>query len=287
MMSTIEQQIREIAQNGVCVNQEVHRFPVTGVDFVFPHIVVMICLRGTARATYDMQEYVLQPNTVGIVMPGHMLRALSCSDDFTYARMEISAAMFKDLKAFAFTHDYDKFNFAPVCQLSDIQAKRLLAHVELLEAIAAHDIKDLPYRQQMLLSQLAIAYEFINYYRREQDKSQEKNRYAHVFQQFCDLVVMHYKENRNINFYAEKLGYDPRYFSKIFRESSQGISPLVWIQQYVASQAKQIMDMNPKQTIKETAFQLGFPTTANFCRYFKRATGIYPQTYKKNKTYMN
>lgn len=25
---------------------------------------------------------------------------------------------------------------------------------------------------------------------------------------------------------------------------------------------------------------LGFPTTANFCRYFKRATGIYPQEYK-------
>ena len=26
-----------------------------------------------------------------------------------------------------------------------------------------------------------------------------------------------------------------------------------------------------------------FPTTANFCRYFKRATGIYPQEYK-NRT---
>jgi len=34
-------------------------------------------------------------------------------------------------------------------------------------------------------------------------------------------------------------------------------------------------------TIKETAFQLGFPSTASFCRYFKRATGIYPQEYKE------
>ena len=54
-----------------------------------------------------------------------------------------------------------------------------------------------------------------------------------------------------------------------------------WIQQYVATQAKRIMDMHPKQTIKETAYELGFPDTANFCRYFKRATGIYPQEYKK------
>jgi AraC-like DNA-binding protein len=39
--------------------------------------------------------------------------------------------------------------------------------------------------------------------------------------------------------------------------------------------------MKNKQTVKEVAYQLGFPTTANFCRYFKRATGIYPQAYKK------
>ena len=38
-----------------------------------------------------------------------------------------------------------------------------------------------------------------------------------------------------------------------------------------------------KQTVKETAYQLGFPTTATFCRYFKRATGIYPQAYKESK----
>jgi AraC-like DNA-binding protein len=94
-------------------------------------------------------------------------------------------------------------------------------------------------------------------------------------------VVEHYKENRNVNYYAGLLDYDARYFSKVFRQFSGGLSPLEWIQQYVATQAKLIMDAHPKQTVKETAFQLGFPTTANFCRYFKRATGIYPQEYKK------
>jgi len=49
----------------------------------------------------------------------------------------------------------------------------------------------------------------------------------------------------------------------------------------VVAQAKRIMDTNPGQSVKETAYELGFPDTANFCRYFKRATGIYPQAYKK------
>lgn len=97
------------------------------------------------------------------------------------------------------------------------------------------------------------------------------------------LVVEHYRENRNVNYYAGLMGYDPRYFSKSFRQFAGGLSPLEWIQQYVATQAKRIMDTHPEQTVKETAYQLGFPTTANFCRYFKRATGIYPQEYKEKK----
>ena len=85
-----------------------------------------------------------------------------------------------------------------------------------------------------------------------------------------------------MNYYAALLDYDQQYFTKLFRKASGGVSPLEWIQQYVVTQAKLIMDANPKQTVKETAYQLGFPTTANFCRYFKRATGIYPQAYKES-----
>ena len=70
---------------------------------------------------------------------------------------------------------------------------------------------------------------------------------------------------------------------QVFRQFGNGLSPLEWIQQYVATQAKLIMNTHPKQTVKETAYQLGFPTTANFCRYFKRATGIYPQAYKESR----
>lgn len=114
------------------------------------------------------------------------------------------------------------------------------------------------------------------------DRQWAESRAATLYTQFCDLVVAHYKENRNVNFYARLMDYDPRYFSKMFRQYSNGLSPQEWIQQYVATQAKRIMDTNPGQLVKETAYELGFPDTANFCRYFKRATGIYPQAYKKN-----
>ena len=279
--TTSDQLLQSVEQNGVCVEKERHVFLVSGVDVVFPHVVLLLCLRGTARVIFDMQELSIEKNDFGILMPGHIFRRIACSEDYTYARVLISAEMLNELKAHAFTHDSDKFNYAPRCHLTDVQAKRVMAILELLEAIASHDHNDLQLRRQMLLSHLAVGYEFINYYRREQDRQWTESYSATLYAQFCNLVVEHYKENRNVNFYAELMDYDARYFSKVFRQYSNGLTPLKWIQQYVATQAKRIMDMQPELTIKETAYLLGFPTTANFCRYFKRATGIYPQEYKK------
>ena len=284
--ATIDQIIKFVEQNGVLVEKDRHGFLTTGVDMVLSHINLLLCLRGSSRVMIDMQEYVVEKNDLGIFMPGHVYRRISYSDDFAYARVFISAEMLKELKTHAFSHDSDKFHYTPLCHLTDVQAKRVMALLELLEAIASHDLNDLQLqrqmlRRQMLLSQLAVGYEFINYYRREQDKLWAESRPVKLYTQFCDLVVEHYKENRNVNYYAGLMDYDARYFSKVFRQYSNGLSPLRWIQQYVATQAKLIMDTHPNQTVKETAYQLGFPTTANFCRYFKHATGIYPQEYKK------
>ena len=273
-----------VEQNGVWVEKEMRGFPSTGVDMVCPYLILILCLRGSARAMFDMQEIKIEKNDFGILMPGHVLRRVSCSEDYTYSRTLISTEMFSELKTHAFSHDSDKYNRAPQCHLTDVQAKRVLALLELLEAIALHDHNDLQLRRQMLLSHMAVGYEFINYYRREQDREWAESRSAPLYTRFCDLVVEHYKENRNVNFYAGLLDYDPRYFSKVFRQYSNGLSPLEWIQQYVATQAKRIMDIHPEQTVKETAYQLGFPDTANFCRYFKRATGIFPQEYKKSRS---
>ncbi|MCR4664095.1 MAG: helix-turn-helix domain-containing protein [Paludibacteraceae bacterium] len=277
-----EELLCAIEQNGVVVEKEIHGLQFVGIDTVAPQVFFLLCLRGSARTMYDMQPEEVVPNSLDIILPGHVLRQIDCSDDFMYARVSISKDIYEELKLHAFSHESEKFNYAPNCRLTDIQAKRVMAIIELLDIVVSHDTQDLQQKRQMILAQMAIGLEFINYYRCEQDKQWKLNSTSTVYAEFCDLVVRHHTENRNVNFYAEKLGYDPRYFSKLFRQLSNGMSPLAWIQQYVATQAKRMMDKNPQAKIKEVAFQLGFPNTADFCRYFKRATGIYPQAYRRS-----
>ena len=273
--------IRFIEQKDLVLEKEVCGFAVKGVDMSFPYLIILLCLRGTATALYDMREVHVLKNMLAVIMPGHLLRPVECSDDFAYMRIAISSEILGEVRNHILGHEYDVFHKSPNCQLTDVQAERVKALAEVLGAIAQHDMNELMLRRQMLQIQLAIAYEFIHYYRREEDKRLDKTKYVDVYNRFTDLVVAHYKENRNVNFYAELLDYDQQYFTKLFRKASGGVSPLEWIQQYVVTQAKLLMDANPKQTVKTTALELGFPTTANFCRYFKRATGIYPQAYKE------
>ena len=82
-------------------------------------------------------------------MPGHVLRRVSCSDDYVYASISISAEMVSELKGHTFSHDSDKFNYAPKCHLTDVQVKRMMALLELLETIASHDRNDLQVRRPL------------------------------------------------------------------------------------------------------------------------------------------
>lgn len=277
-------QVRFIEQNDLVVEKEVCGFPVKGVDMSFPYVIITLCLRGYASAMYDMREEHVAKNMLSVILPGHILRPMDCSDDYTYMRIAISSKILSEVRNHILGHEYDIFHKSPTCQLTDVQAQRVKALAEVLSAIAQHDINELMLRRQMLQIQLAIAYEFIHYYRREEDKRWGKTKYMDVYNRFTDLVVTHYKENRNVKYYAALLDYDQQYFTKLFRKLSGGVSPLEWIQQYVVTQAKLLMDGHPKQTIKETAYQLGFHSTAEFCRYFLRATGIYPQQYKDQDT---
>ena len=287
-----EQLSNAVEQSGILIVRKVNRFFSYNENFVFPHIILTLCLSGSARAMYDMRVITHHKNDLSFIMPGHILHPIECSDDFTYAVFFISPRMFDDLRFYTFSHDYAKFNNAPVCSLTDEQAAQLLAIVDQLTIIANHTEEELPHRYQALLAQLAVGYEFLNYFRREQDRQWAENRQVEIFNRFCDLVVEHYRESREVKFYANLLNITPKHLSKVVRaatrstlplaQAKDGLSPNQWIEQYVAAQAKRLIETRATRTLQETAYLLGFAEPTSFYRYFKRATGMTAKQYRDN-----
>ena len=151
--------------------------------------------------------------------------------------------------------------------------------LEILEIISHHDEKEVPHRRQLLLMQLAVGYEFINYYRNEYNQKHKDSK-AELLKRFCDLVVAHFHESREVQFYAEKLNLHPYYFTRAIREASGGISPAQWIEQYVITQTKKMIETHPERSLKDIAFELGFTEPTSFYRYFKHATGMTAKEYR-------
>ena len=275
----IERQAMYFAEDrGFSVGRGKRGFSKLNTDLVFPYVIMPLCTSGSARGLYDMQLLEQRKNCMDLFMPGHVLHPLEYSDDYSFAWFVISPKLLDEVLS---NEDKERFDKMPMCQLTDEQVEKLMKVIDQLVYISNFTEEEMPRRHMMLKAQLLIGYELLVHYRRVQDPGWKDSQTAVLFSRFCDLVVENYTKSRNVNYYADLLGYDARYFSKVFRTLSNGISPLEWIGRYVATQAKHVMKTNPKQSIKETAFQLGFPSTANFCRYFKRVTGFTPEEYKK------
>ena len=274
--------IEEVEHSGILIVREMHRFFNLNEDFVFPHIILTLCLSGSARAKYDMRVITHRKNDLAFIMPGHVMHPMDCTDDFNYALFFISPKMFDDLRFHTFSHDYEKFNYAPVCSLTDEQAAHLLTIVDQLIVIANHTDKKLPHRYQALLAQLAVGFEFLNYYRREQDRQWSENRHAELFNHFCDLVVKHYRESREVKYYASLMNITPKHLSRVIRAATGGLSPGLWIEQYVTAQAKRLIETHATPTLQETAYMLGFSEPTSFYRFFKRVTGMTAKQYRNN-----
>ena len=280
MPTSNEPLLPSIEQTDILIVREMPSFLGYNEDYVFPHIVLTLILSGSARAMYDMRVITHHKNDLTIILPGHVMHPLDCTDDFTYAMLFISPRMLDGLRFHTFSHDHEKFNYAPVCSLTDEQAAHLLSIVDQLDIIANHNDKELPHRYQALLAQLAVGYEFLNYYRRDQDRKWAENRHIDIFNRFCDLVVKHYRESREVNYYANLLNLTPKYLSKVIRTTTNGLSPNKWIEQYVTMQAKRLIETRATQTLQETAYMLGFTEPTSFYRYFKRAVGMTAKQYR-------
>lgn len=263
-----------VEEKGVWIEPCKQRFTAFHVDVSFSFVIMTLCLSGTARALYDQREMTHRKNDLALLLPGHVMRPLECSEDYTYARIAISRAMIERLRPQLFSHDYMKYGTSPVFSLTDEQAKRLLQVLEHMAFTAAHSELEMTHRNHILLAQMVVGYEYINYYRKEQDRLLPPDNNAGIFSRFCDLVVEHYHESKEIQYYASLLDLHPKYLSRVVRTATNGVTPGQWIDRYVVAQAKRLMATNPELSLKQIAFELGFSEPTSFYRFFKRVTGL-------------
>lgn len=280
--NSLEQSINS-NQSDCIVLRDVDHLPMQGQEFVAKSLVLCINQSGSARLLYDLREMTFSANNVACVMPNHIVQGLETTPDYRVTLVILSEKFVEDLKQRILTHDYRKFHLEPDTYLTTAQAEQVNKWVDLLQTTCELSQEEMPHRHDVLVALMVAAYEFLNVCRRPQDTNlQQTMRNTDLFNQFCNLLAQHYRQSREVNFYAAKLHLTPKYFSKIIFEAI-GVTAGKWIDDFVAIKAKQILATRPGLSVQEVSIMLGFSEEAGFCRFFKRVTGMTPKEYRRSQ----
>ncbi len=106
-----------------------------------------------------------------------------------------------------------------------------------------------------------------------------KDRSGDYFRQLITLLHEHYKTERSVEFYANKMNLTPKHLSRVVRNYS-GKSVHQWIDEFVVLEIKNLLKYSDL-SIQQISYELNFPNPSFMGQYFKRITGKTPGEYRK------
>lgn len=128
----------------------------------------------------------------------------------------------------------------------------------------------------------SILYRLNDFYKTLQPAGQEsKSRSKEICKTFMELVTQHYMRERNVSFYAQKIGITPTHLSNTIKQNT-GKTIGDFISTMVIMEAKTQLK-STTLPIKEIAYSLNFDNMSFFGKYFKRYVGVSPQNYREKK----
>lgn len=156
---------------------------------------------------------------------------------------------------------------------------------ELWEMIeSTYSENDSIYKVNILKSLLfALLYRVGNLYAkiRPDEKDALQMRQEQLSDDFFMLLSQHYRSDRTVKFYADKMALTPKYLSKAIRKIT-GRSVHEWIDEAIILEMKNLLKTTDK-TILEISEELNFCTPSAFVQFFKQHVGSTPHKYRKSE----
>ena len=273
----IMEMTEEINSKGVVVIDNVRRMPVYGEPYASPHYTISINHRGSVCTEYEGELVTFEQHNIAIVYPNRTLNVRSSSDDYQATLVVVSERLYERLAILNINNSRFHYEQHPHFTLTPSQYADVMSLVEALRIVSRLS-SSLP--DDFIFPQLHILLQVIDTFRIENDGINASAK-GHISSRLYEAIIKHYKEHRDVEFYANLFCLSPKYFSTSVKRET-GHSANYWIQQHVIHISKTLLRTEHKMTLQEISENIGFPDLATFSRYFKRATGISPSEYRKN-----
>lgn len=237
-------------------------------------------IQGNAEADINLITHKIKAPCVINIRADDIVFPRSISDDFDASFSVLSrrltdsvVGLLKDMAIFSI------INAHPVVEVSATDKKELEALYDEMQIISTDKTIQFPYETALYTLAAFFFRHSSKYYENYRRKivPSVQNRIA---DRFIRLVQEHFRTERFLEFYAEKLDITPKHLSRTIKIQT-GASPVEWINRFVILEAK-VMLRSSNLNIQQIAEELNFPSQSFFGKYFKKATGLSPKEYRNN-----
>ena len=274
---------KEIEERGVLLIEDVERLPSSDIPFVSPHLVIVICHQGYSIGEYDMKPMKFCAHDFSLVYPDHPILAKETSEDYRSSLLIISSSYYNELRPRLTYGNSLVFHSQPCFHLSEEHYHCICNTIRLLKSILCIGF---PSQKELTIGVLDVMSKLVDNFRQIDDVTERQQPGTDtvggslLFKRFYDLLSLHYKENREVRYYAQLLCLSPKYFGSLIKKE-MGISAGQCIASYIVIQAKTLLHYRPDLTIQQISQQLGFDDATSFSRYFKMSTGVSPKKFRE------
>ena len=268
-----------IEERGVVMVDYTSSLIIDNEAYISPYSVIALCHRGSVESEYDLRPVQFRAHDISVMRPGHVVKNMTASDDYSAQLIVASADWLNSMRQQYLNHHLatqKAFDKHPNQHLSDEQYRQVCEVFNLLRTVCDMNGN---YRKELIFSVFHTLMVLLSAFREEQGNAlQDVSR--QLSPQFNAAVIEHFRESREVTFYARMFNLSPKYFSTLIKQET-GISASEWIDRYVVLQAKYLLDHRRSLNIQQIANHLGFSEQASFSRFFKKETGLSPKEYRE------
>ncbi|MGL5980449.1 MAG: helix-turn-helix domain-containing protein [Phocaeicola sp.] len=246
-----------------------------------PAYLFILCDQGLCKISTHLSTHTLKSNSFITILPNSYVQVLEQSDDCHLYLIGFHKELLNNTSSFSVVMEcVHSILQAPVLTLKSDVSLLIKEYILLLQkAIHTEAFKmNIALASTQLLS---IFHGISRCYETNQPKNKLFNRAEEIVKELTKHMIKHYKEQRNVTFYANLLHISPQHLSTtISKVTGQTVTEVIAKLVITDACAKlKSSDMS----IQEIAYSLNFSDISLFGKYFKRYMGKSPRQYRDEK----
>ena len=250
--------------------------------YKFSSLGIIHIYKGTCDITVNLEKRTISQDDIMVVLPSQIFEIISYTDDFEVKAVFVDSEMIVEAGYHIKSQNLIEFLSPQYPKIISLDRKTARDVKYNFAKIYKYIFKnDNVFSKELVIHHLSILmYELGNFYHHMVRSTDElkPNRKEELAKQFILLVGTHFKESREVQFYADKLFVSRKHLTRVISEVLKK-SPKMIISEAVILETKVLLK-NPNFTISQVANLLNFSDLSIFNKFFKKITGLSPSEFK-------